>query len=136
MISVAPLEWKSESNEGTPMQSSGGKKVDENFEISRFSASGRSLSIVNFQVVQHYSHRALDDDMRSQMALDWIAREQVLIIVTIIKIVMGMVLMVLMMMMVLLMVLMMMVMLMVLMMVMPGNPGNNCARVEPRGERP
>ena len=31
-------------------------------------------------MVQHYSHRALDDDMRSQMALDWIAREQVLII--------------------------------------------------------
>ena len=27
-------------------------------------------------VVQHYSHRALDDDMRAQMALDWIAREQ------------------------------------------------------------
>lgn len=29
------------------------------------------------EVVAHYSHRALDDDMRSQMALDWIAREQV-----------------------------------------------------------
>merc|ERR1712098_775921 len=28
------------------------------------------------EVVQHYSHRMLDDDMRSQMALDWIAREQ------------------------------------------------------------
>lgn len=28
------------------------------------------------EVVQHYSHRPLDDDMRSQMALDWIAREQ------------------------------------------------------------
>lgn len=28
------------------------------------------------EVVEHYSHRALDDDMRSQMALDWIAREQ------------------------------------------------------------
>ena len=111
------------------------QEVKKLIQISRFSASGR-LSIVNFQVVQHYSHRALDDDMRSQMALDWIAREQVLVIVTIIKIVMGMVLMVLMMMMVLLMVLMMMVMLMVLMMVMPGNPGNNCARVEPRGERP
>lgn len=27
------------------------------------------------EVVAHYSHRALDDDMRSQMALDWIARE-------------------------------------------------------------
>ncbi|QQP38571.1 Uncharacterized protein FKW44_019178, partial [Caligus rogercresseyi] len=23
------------------------------------------------EVVEHYSHRALDDDMRSQMALDW-----------------------------------------------------------------
>ena len=29
------------------------------------------------EVVAHYSHRNLDDDMRSQMALDWIAREQV-----------------------------------------------------------
>ena len=28
------------------------------------------------QVLAHYSHRALDDDMRSQMALDWISREQ------------------------------------------------------------
>ncbi|EEB15655.1 conserved hypothetical protein [Pediculus humanus corporis] len=27
------------------------------------------------EVVAHYSNRALDDDMRSQMALDWIARE-------------------------------------------------------------
>ena len=29
------------------------------------------------EVLAHYSHRALDDDMRSQMALDWISREQV-----------------------------------------------------------
>ena len=28
------------------------------------------------EVVAHYSQRGLDDDMRSQMALDWIAREQ------------------------------------------------------------
>merc|ERR1712223_304186 len=28
------------------------------------------------EVVDHYSRRPLDDDMRSQMALDWIAREQ------------------------------------------------------------
>lgn len=28
------------------------------------------------EVVEHYSQRPLDDDMRSQMALDWIAREQ------------------------------------------------------------
>ena len=32
--------------------------------------------IIVAQVLAHYSHRALDDDMRSQMALDWIAREQ------------------------------------------------------------
>lgn len=28
------------------------------------------------EVVAHYSHRNLDDDMRSQMALDWVTREQ------------------------------------------------------------
>ena len=28
------------------------------------------------EVVQHYSHRMLDDDMRAMMAMDWIAREQ------------------------------------------------------------
>lgn len=28
------------------------------------------------EVVAHYSNRSLDDDMRTQMALDWIAREQ------------------------------------------------------------
>ncbi len=28
------------------------------------------------EVVEHYSRRQLDDDMRSQMALDWVAREQ------------------------------------------------------------
>ncbi|XP_002736441.1 LIX1-like protein [Saccoglossus kowalevskii] len=28
------------------------------------------------EVLAHYSHRGLDDDMRSQMALDWISREQ------------------------------------------------------------
>ena len=28
------------------------------------------------EVLSHYSHRTIDDDMRSQMALDWIAREE------------------------------------------------------------
>ena len=27
-------------------------------------------------MVQHYSHRMLDDDMRAMMAMDWISREQ------------------------------------------------------------
>ena len=56
--------------------------------------------------------------MRSQMALDWIAREQVLITKTM-----------------MVMIEMMMVMAMVMMAV-SGDPGDNCARVEPGGERP
>ncbi len=36
----------------------------------------RDRSCSRQEVLAHYSHRALDDDMRSQMALDWIAREQ------------------------------------------------------------
>ncbi|NXD04972.1 LIX1L protein, partial [Certhia familiaris] len=28
------------------------------------------------EVLAHYSHRALDDDIRNQMALDWVNREQ------------------------------------------------------------
>ncbi|KAM8920687.1 LIX1-like protein [Pelodytes ibericus] len=28
------------------------------------------------EVLAHYSHRALDDDMRNQMAMDWVSREQ------------------------------------------------------------
>merc|ERR1719318_2051592 len=28
------------------------------------------------EVVQHYSHRMLDDDMRTMMAMDWMSREQ------------------------------------------------------------
>lgn len=28
------------------------------------------------EVLAHYSHRALDDDMRTQMAADWVNREQ------------------------------------------------------------
>ena len=28
------------------------------------------------QVVQHYTHRRLDDAMRAMMAIDWLAREE------------------------------------------------------------
>lgn len=35
------------------------------------------INFLNFQeVLAHYSHRALDDDMRTQMAADWVNREQ------------------------------------------------------------
>lgn len=30
------------------------------------------------EVLAHYSHRALDDDMRTQMAADWVSREHAL----------------------------------------------------------
>ncbi|KAG8146507.1 hypothetical protein E2320_013660 [Naja naja] len=30
----------------------------------------------SFEVLAHYSHRALDDDIRNQMATDWVNREQ------------------------------------------------------------
>jgi len=36
----------------------------------------RERSCSRQEVLAHYSHRTLDDDMRSQMALDWISREQ------------------------------------------------------------
>ena len=36
----------------------------------------RDRSCSRQEVLAHYSNRALDDDMRSQMALDWISREQ------------------------------------------------------------
>ena len=36
----------------------------------------RDRSCSRQEVLSHYSHRALDDDMRSQMALDWLARER------------------------------------------------------------
>lgn len=36
-----------------------------------------TLCFLNLQeVLAHYSHRALDDDMRTQMAADWVNREQ------------------------------------------------------------
>lgn len=41
--------------------------------------SFHSLSLTEFdsqEVLAHYSHRALDDDMRTQMAADWVNREQ------------------------------------------------------------
>lgn len=41
------------------------------------SPSAIILNIFHLQeVLAHYSHRALDDDMRTQMAADWVNREQ------------------------------------------------------------
>lgn len=49
------------------------------FQLLHWNGSLRAMRERNCtrqEVLAHYSHRALDDDMRSQMALDWIAREQ------------------------------------------------------------
>ena len=48
------------------------------FQLLHWNGSLRAMRARNCsrqEVLAHYSHRALDDDMRSQMALDWIARE-------------------------------------------------------------
>jgi len=39
-------------------------------------AAMRDRQCTRQEVVQHYSHRMLDDDMRSMMAIDWMSREQ------------------------------------------------------------
>lgn len=39
-------------------------------------SSGNNPVIDLQEVLAHYSHRALDDDMRTQMAADWVNREQ------------------------------------------------------------
>lgn len=36
------------------------------------------LTLLKQEVLAHYSHRALDDDMRTQMAADWVSREHTL----------------------------------------------------------
>lgn len=45
-----------------------------------FSSNNGSSPLFRFyslqEVLAHYSHRALDDDMRTQMAADWVNREQ------------------------------------------------------------
>lgn len=49
------------------------------FQLLHWNGSLQAMKARNCsrqEVLAHYSHRALDDDMRSQMALDWIAREQ------------------------------------------------------------
>ena len=49
------------------------------FQLLHWNGSLRAMRERNCsrqEVLAHYSHRALDDDMRSQMALDWINREQ------------------------------------------------------------
>lgn len=49
------------------------------FQLLHWNGSLRAMRERNCtrqEVLSHYSNRALDDDMRSQMALDWIAREQ------------------------------------------------------------
>ena len=98
------------------MQSARGGNVEINTNKNEKNGQKRIALSSPSQVVQHYSHRALDDDMRSQMALDWIAREQVSITKTMmVKIKMMMVM---------------------VMTTVSGDPGDNCTRVEPGRERP
>ncbi|XP_076683068.1 limb expression 1 family member lowfat isoform X3 [Andrena cerasifolii] len=53
---------------GNQTQGNGDEKEDPNTAMRERQCSRQ-------EVVAHYTHRALDDEMRSQMALDWVARE-------------------------------------------------------------
>ena len=79
------------------MQSARGGNVEINTNKNEKNGQKRIALSSPSRVVQHYSHRALDDDMRSQMALDWIAREQVLMVLMVMMVMLVMVVMMVMM---------------------------------------
>uniref|UniRef100_H2SD47 Limb and CNS expressed 1 like n=1 Tax=Takifugu rubripes TaxID=31033 RepID=H2SD47_TAKRU len=63
------------------LESNKGKSIPLSFKIfSCFFGGGlkamRERQCSRQEVLAHYSHRALDDDMRTQMAADWVNREQ------------------------------------------------------------
>lgn len=74
---IGAFQFVLESNRGRTMLEF--QELMTVFQLLHWNGSLRAMKARNCsrqEVLAHYSHRALDDDMRSQMALDWIAREQ------------------------------------------------------------
>lgn len=74
---IGAFRFMLESNKGRTMLEF--QELMTVFQLLHWNGSLRAMRERNCtrqEVLAHYSHRALDDDMRSQMALDWIAREQ------------------------------------------------------------
>lgn len=74
---IGAFRFMLESNKGRTMLEF--QELMTVFQLLHWNGSLRAMRERNCsrqEVLAHYSHRALDDDMRSQMALDWISREQ------------------------------------------------------------
>lgn len=74
---IGAFKFMLESNKGRTMLEF--QELMTVFQLLHWNGSLKAMRERNCsrqEVLAHYSHRALDDDMRSQMALDWIAREQ------------------------------------------------------------
>ncbi|KAH3886503.1 protein limb expression 1 homolog [Dreissena polymorpha] len=74
---IGAFRFMLESNKGRTMLEF--QELMTVFQLLHWNGSLKAMRERNCsrqEVLSHYSHRALDDDMRSQMALDWIAREQ------------------------------------------------------------
>ncbi|XP_071455098.1 protein limb expression 1 homolog [Hetaerina americana] len=74
---IGAFRFMLESNKGRTMLEF--QELMTVFQLLHWNGSLRAMrerQCSRQEVVAHYSHRPLDDDMRSQMALDWMAREQ------------------------------------------------------------
>lgn len=74
---IGAFRFMLESNKGRTMLEF--QELMTVFQLLHWNGSLKAMRERNCsrqEVLAHYSHRALDDDMRSQMALDWISREQ------------------------------------------------------------
>ena len=74
---IAAFRFMLESNRGRSMLEF--QELMTVFQLLHWNGSLKAMrerQCSRQEVVEHYSRRPLDDDMRSQMALDWIAREQ------------------------------------------------------------
>ncbi|XP_063398073.1 LIX1-like protein isoform X2 [Mytilus trossulus] len=74
---IGAFKFMLESNRGRTMLEF--QELMTVFQLLHWNGSLKAMRERNCsrqEVLAHYSNRALDDDMRSQMALDWIAREQ------------------------------------------------------------
>lgn len=74
---IGAFRFMLESNKGRTMLEF--QELMTVFQLLHWNGSLKAMRERNCsrqEVLAHYSHRTLDDDMRSQMALDWISREQ------------------------------------------------------------
>ncbi|XP_041098929.1 LIX1-like protein [Polyodon spathula] len=75
---IGAFRFMLESNKGKSMLEF--QELMTVFQLLHWNGSLRAMrerQCSRQEVLAHYSHRALDDDLRTQMAADWVSREQV-----------------------------------------------------------